>query len=295
MMIKQLATLSTVSLLSLGLTVHAETLIENDKVSLSDEDVKAIYQSLSATEHDQAKMNPSLLIGKIETQINNEQLAQALAEEIKTVPYLEKMQQFNSDNFIVDTYLQYKIKEKLESIDLSKLAKQEYLASQEDYKQPNTIDLYHIFFLKDSNMSDASPEDKINEVYNAIKAGEITVQQAAKQYRIAVSQTNEDGLIKGVSFKQLPESFYAQIAKLDKGQMSEVFADEAGYHIIYIDNIHEGKVMPYNNQIQQELMTKLKQRYANELIESIKSQYLVDSTVKINETALDKVLNDLIR
>lgn len=291
-MIKQLA---IITLLGTALSTHAETVLENSKVKLSDDDVRAIYQSLSTTEFEQTKLNPSLLIGKIENQFNNTQMAQALAEEVKKIPHLERMQQFNIDNFIVDTYLQYRIKEKLESIDLSKLAKQEYLASQEDYKNPNTIDLYHILFLKDSNMSDASPEDKINEVYNAIKNGETTIEEAAKQYRITLSSTNDEGLIKGASFKQLPESFYEQIAKLDKGQVSEVFSDSVGYHIIYIKDINEGKVRPYDNEIKKELVEKIKTRYAGTLVDSIKAQYITDSSVEINEPALDKVLDELVR
>lgn len=295
-MIKQLlTTLPTISLLSMSFSVNAEVVLENSQASLSDEDVKVIYQSLSSVELEQAKVNPSLLISKIENQFNNIQLAKALAEEAKSVPYFNEMQQFNTDNFIVDTYIQYKIKEKLDSIDLSKLAKQEYLASQDDYKEPNTIDLYHILFLKDSNMSKDSPESKINEIHAAIKSGELTIQDAAKQYRISLAQTNEDGFMKGVTFNQLPESFYPQIANLDQGQLSEVFSDKIGYHIIYIENIHEGKVIPYNNQIKEALAAKLKSRYAGALIESIKSQYLSDNTVKINEATLDKVLSELIR
>lgn len=291
-MIRQL---TLISLLSVGTLMRAETLLENSKTSFSDEDIKAIYQSLNITQSDQVKINPNLLLSRIEQEFNDTQLANALREEVENIPYFSKVKKFNDNQFIVNFYIQEKIKEKLNSIDLSKLAKQEYLANQEAYKLPNTIDLYHILFLKDSNMSDVSPVDRINGIHAQIKSKELSIEEAAKQYRISIANTDEAGLIKGVTFKQLPESFSPQIAKLDKGQLSDVFSDDIGYHIIYINDIYEGKVMPYDGKIKEEIINKLKERYAVSAQDTIKSQFLTDTDIKINEAALDKVLNELIR
>ncbi len=228
--------LTTISLLGLSILTHAETtIIKNSEASLNENDIKAIYQSLSSVKYEEIKQTPSLFLSVVEKTFNNIQLAKALAPEVTNSEYYKQMKAFNDDAFIVNSYIQAQIKQKLDKINLKKLAKQEYLANQKEYTSPSTVDLYHILFLKDSNMSEKSPEETINSIHESITSGEMSIEEAAKKYRISITGTDEAGMLKGLSYKELPKSFQDELTKLNKGQVSEVFSDNLGHHIIAIN------------------------------------------------------------
>ncbi len=271
----------------------SEVVLEKNGVTLTDEEILTMTGDLSDKELVAMHQKPELLTSLIEQLFDNKVMAAALADELKQDPKFHIMKKINMDKFANSYYVRKKAMEKIKAVkDYKTLAKQTYQTDIEKYQSKPTADYYHIFWVKTNNAVDNRPN--ANQVFAKIKAGKITLAEAAKKYHNTVSGGNENGVLEKISDTSLMKPIRQAVADMKAGDMSEVIETDMGYHIIGLIKKNPIEVRPYDNELEKEIVTDIKTEIYSTTNAEIRKQYKGPEGLTVNEKLLQKINNQVL-
>lgn len=270
----------------------AEVVLEKKGITLTDAEMLAAASDLSEYELDDMRSNQAMLRTFIEKQFDNKVMAAAIAEELKDDPNYAVLREMTLAKFANGYYVKKKALEKINAVkDFKTLAKQTYHSEIKKYQGPQTANYYHILFIK---QDDADNQAKADSVLADIKAGKMTLAEAAKQYRSAIAGVDDEGVLKNVQDKQLMEPIQKAIFGMRPGDVSEVIETGAGYHIIGLKDLNEIEVKPYDAEIEKQIIADIKNKMYRSVNTEIRGQYRGPEGLTVNEDLLKSVTDNIL-
>ncbi len=270
-----------------------EIVLEKNGVTLTDEEILTMTDDLSDQELAAMRQKPAMLTSLIERLFDNKVMATALADELKQDPKFHIMKKMEMDKFANNYYVRKKAMEKIKAVkDYKTLAKQTYQTNIEKYQGEPTADYYHILWIK-SNAIDNRPN--ADKVLAEIKAGKITLAEAAKKYHNAVSGGNEDGILEKINSKNLMKPLRQAVVNMKAGDMSEVIETNAGYHLIGLIKKNPIEVKPYDDELEQEIVADIKTEMYSTTNAEIRKQYRGPEGLEVNEKLLKDIKNQVLK
>lgn len=170
-----------------------------------------------------------------------------------------------------DTLLtRYASSKALQGVSVSDKEIEEYYeANKEQFLAPASVEASHI--LVDS-------EELALEILAKIKSGEISFEDAAREYSSCPSKENGGSLGEFGQGQMVPE-FDKAVFEMTEGTISEPVQTQFGYHLIKLDKKHESEITPLD-EIKAELreaLTSEKMRAAYQSkVNQLKIMYPVD-------------------
>ena len=145
-----------------------------------------------------------------------------------------------------------------------------YNENQDKFVSPATVNASHI--LVDS-------EEKAKEIYEKIEKGEMSFEDAAKDYSSCPSKDNGGSLGDFGKGQMVPE-FDAAVFEMEVGEVTkEPVQTQFGYHLIRLNSKKEGETMPLDSikeRLGQQLLGQKQQKAYESRINQLKILYPVD-------------------
>ena len=145
-----------------------------------------------------------------------------------------------------------------------------YNENQDKFVSPATVNASHI--LVDS-------EEKAKEIYEKIEKGEMSFEDAAKEYSSCPSKDNGGSLGDFGKGQMVPE-FDAAVFAMEVGEVTkEPVQTQFGYHLIRLNSKNEGATMPLDSikeRLGQQLLGQKQQKAYESRINQLKILYPVD-------------------
>jgi peptidyl-prolyl cis-trans isomerase C len=145
-----------------------------------------------------------------------------------------------------------------------------YNENQDKFVSPATVNASHI--LVDS-------EEKAKEIYEKIEKGEMSFEDAAKEYSSCPSKDNGGSLGDFGKGQMVPE-FDAAVFEMEVGEVTkEPVQTQFGYHLIRLNSKKEGETMPLDSikeRLGQQLLGQKQQKAYESRINQLKILYPVD-------------------
>ena len=145
-----------------------------------------------------------------------------------------------------------------------------YNENQDKFVSPATVNASHI--LVDS-------EEKAKEIYEKIEKGEMSFEDAAKEYSSCPSKDNGGSLGDFGKGQMVPE-FDAAVFAMAVGEVTkEPVQTQFGYHLIRLNSKNEGATMPLESikeRLGQQLLGQKQQKAYESRINQLKILYPVD-------------------
>ena len=145
-----------------------------------------------------------------------------------------------------------------------------YNENQDKFVSPATVNASHI--LVDS-------EEKAKEIYEKIEKGEMSFEDAAKEYSSCPSKDNGGSLGDFGKGQMVPE-FDAAVFAMEVGEVTkEPVQTQFGYHLIRLNSKNEGASMPLDSikeRLGQQLLGQKQQKAYESRINQLKILYPVD-------------------
>ena len=145
-----------------------------------------------------------------------------------------------------------------------------YNENQDKFVSPATVNASHI--LVDS-------EEKAKEIYEKIEKGEMSFEDAAKEYSSCPSKDNGGSLGDFGKGQMVPE-FDAAVFAMEVGEVTkEPVQTQFGYHLIRLNSKNEGSTMPLDSikeRLGQQLLGQKQQKAYESRINQLKILYPVD-------------------
>ena len=145
-----------------------------------------------------------------------------------------------------------------------------YNENQDKFISPATVNASHI--LVDS-------EEKAKEIYEKIEKGEMSFEDAAKEYSSCPSKDNGGSLGDFGKGQMVPE-FDAAVFAMAVGEVTkEPVQTQFGYHLIRLNSKNEGATMPLDSikeRLGQQLLGQKQQKAYESRINQLKILYPVD-------------------
>ncbi len=145
-----------------------------------------------------------------------------------------------------------------------------YNENQDKFVSPATVNASHI--LVDS-------EEKAKEIYEKIEKGEMSFEDAAKEYSSCPSKDNGGSLGDFGKGQMVPE-FDAAVFEMGVGEgTKEPVQTQFGYHLIRLNSKKEGETMPLDSikeRLGQQLLGQKQQKAYESRINQLKILYPVD-------------------
>ena len=145
-----------------------------------------------------------------------------------------------------------------------------YNENQDKFVSPATVNASHI--LVDS-------EEKAKEIYEKIEKGEMSFEDAAKEYSSCPSKDNGGSLGDFGKGQMVPE-FDAAVFAMEVGDVTkEPVQTQFGYHLIRLNSKNEGATMPLDSikeRLGQQLLGQKQQKAYESRINQLKILYPVD-------------------
>ncbi len=162
-------------------------------------------------------------------------------------------------------------------------AKAHYDGNPEEYQTPETVSVNHILFrLKRGDSEDKEKEIKENadKVYNEIKSGKISFEEAAKKYSNDKGSAKKGGKLppirKSLKSKEFDDVAFAFSAK---DEVSAPFKDRRGYNILQFIEKTPAQPKEYDKvekQIKRKLAQEFQKTALDSFTEDIRKKYPVD-------------------
>jgi len=174
--------------------------------------------------------------------------------------------------------------------DYEMAAKEYYQAHADKYVAQEAVAASHIL-IGIEGTSEADALQRITELRARIVKGDITFEEAARQYSADKKSAAAGGALGRFGRGQMVKPFEdAAFALAEKGALSEPVKSEFGYHLIRLDGRFPAGQLPLE-QVKGKIIEELKKRRHSE----IREQYLIeirdDSRVKLNEDAIKGVFD----
>ncbi len=144
-----------------------------------------------------------------------------------------------------------------------------YEAHKEDLNSEETVNASHI--LVDS-------EEQANEILASLKAGEITFEDAAKQYSSCPSK-EQGGNLGDFGKGQMVPEFDEAVFSMEVGEVSGPVKTQFGWHLIRLNAKNEATEIPYSDireQLYQQVTQEKQQAAYQSKINQLKILYPVD-------------------
>ena len=145
-----------------------------------------------------------------------------------------------------------------------------YNENQDKFVSPATVNASHI--LVDS-------EEKAKEIYEKIEKGEMSFEDAAKEYSSCPSKDNGGSLGDFGKGQMVPE-FDAAVFAMAVGEVTKApVQTQFGYHLIRLNSKNEGATMPLDSikeRLGQQLLGQKQQKAYESRINQLKILYPVD-------------------
>ena len=145
-----------------------------------------------------------------------------------------------------------------------------YNENQDKFVSPATVNASHI--LVDS-------EEKAKEIYEKIEKGEMSFEDAAKEYSSCPSKDNGGSLGDFGKGQMVPE-FDAAVFAMEVGEVTKApVQTQFGYHLIRLNSKKEGETMPLDSikeRLGQQLLGQKQQKAYESRINQLKILYPVD-------------------
>ena len=145
-------------------------------------------------------------------------------------------------------------------------AKKFYEEHKAYFKVPLRIRVAHILFAKDNkdNKTDAQLKQEAEKVYKLLKDKKITFKEAVKKYSDDVLTKKDNGDLGYITKNMVIDSFWNEIVKLKKGEISKPFKTKFGYHIVLIEDIKKPFVRPFD-KVKKDIVGYLKEAKAKKI------------------------------
>ena len=145
-----------------------------------------------------------------------------------------------------------------------------YNENQDKFVTPETVNASHIL---------VDTEEQAKEIYARIAAGEISFEDAAKEYSSCPSKENGGSLGDFGRGQMVPE-FDAAVFKMEVGEVTkEPVATQFGFHLIRLNEKKKGETMPLaaiKERLGQQLLMQKQQKAYESKINQLKILFPVD-------------------
>ena len=187
------------------------------------------------------------------------------ASGIKNSQSFKQQLEFVKEGVALNIFLENYAKKKL----TDKMVNNEYAALVKELKSNDELKVHHIL-VKDENLA--------RTIFNDIKSGKVTFQNAAKQFSVDPGSKDKNGELGFLSRGQTLPEFEKSMYDLKVGVISNPVKTDFGWHIIKVSEIRKRAIPKFEDvraQITQSALMKIKQEYFNELSKKANIEILV--------------------
>lgn len=232
---------------------------------ITDADIMAVLSALGPQQ--QMMFGTEYGKGKILEELINKELIYIWAEE-NNIEETEAFQR-DLDNLKRSLMTNHALNMILENVDVTEEEVNTYYEeNKKEFTDPEQIKAAHIL-LED--------EETAVSVLEEIKGGEITFEEAAKEYSTGPS-AEKGGELGFFSKGQMVPEFEEEAFKLETGELSEPVKTQYGWHLIKVLDRKPAKQKTLDEsrgQIYEKLMSEKQLAVYNDLLESLKETYPV--------------------
>lgn len=170
---------------------------------------------------------------------------------------------------------QYAINKVLSSVSLTEEDKKAFFeANKASFNKPETASAKHIL---------VDDEEKANDIFAKINAGEVSFEDAAAQHSSCPSK-DAGGDLGNFSKGQMVPEFEEAVFSMNKGELRGPVKTQFGYHIIKLEDLQKGGESTYDEveaEIEKTLMYQKQNEVYTNKINDLKSKY--QEAVKFND------------
>jgi parvulin-like peptidyl-prolyl isomerase len=192
--------------------------------------------------------------------VNREVLTdKAMSSTIQKSELYQKQLKDAQSQIAVGLFLDHYAKRRLND----STVKSEYNNYVKSLKNNDEIKVSHIL---------VNNESIAHDLYNKIRSGQITFENAAKESSLDNSKA-QGGEIGYISRGQTVPEFEKKAYSLKKGEVSEPVKTQFGWHIVKVGDIKKRKIPSFKDakkNIEQSVIMKIKQQYVSDLMKESK-------------------------
>jgi peptidyl-prolyl cis-trans isomerase C len=160
---------------------------------------------------------------------------------------------------------------------------------QDEFQSPETVTVRHILFRVKHKATDDEKKEKVkkaNEVYQQIKSGKLSFEDAAKKFSEDKASAKKGGKLapvkKGIKSAEFEKAAFG-LSK--KGEVSEVFKDRRGYNIVQFIEKTEPSLKEFD-KVEARIKRKLQQEGRKAKMDEFTAKLRESNKVTINEDML---------
>ena len=224
-------------------------LIDGPEVDLTIEDVKKALLSVPADVRRVLLTNKQKLVESVNsTYLTKVAAHRALAKGLDNTPEVQARIWNRRLNILANAELDKVVAKALSDDEaFEPLAREEYLAHQEDYAVPERVHAAHILFKVDAEGDDATARAEAENVRVRILSGEISFENAARKFSQDERNASKGGDLGIFPRGRMVKPFETVAFSLEPGQVSEPVKTKFGYHLIRLSEKFSAEVRSYEN------------------------------------------------
>ena len=178
-----------------------------------------------------------------------------------------------------------------EEATLEELAREEYLAHLEKYRQPEQVHARHILIRVAPGEDDAKAKARIEAIRQEIQSGRIDFETAARKYSQDRGSAAKGGDLGFFPKGRMVKSFEKAAFALESGQLSEPVRSPFGWHLILVEAKKPARQIPFE-QLKKRLVDEQRKKVKKELRQRFWVQLRDDPANKINQPLMDRLMKN---
>ncbi len=178
-----------------------------------------------------------------------------------------------------------------EEATLEELAREEYLAHLEKYRQPEKVRARHILIRVAPGEDDTKAKARIEAIRQEIESGKLDFKAAAEKYSQDRGSAAKGGDLGFFARGRMVKSFENAAFALEPGQMSDPVRSPYGWHLILVDAKKPAHQIPFE-ELKKRLVDEQRKKVKSELRQRFWVQLRDDPANKVNQPVMDQLMKN---
>lgn len=172
--------------------------------------------------------------------------------------------------------------------DYSDLARELYLTRSDLFQAEPTVSFAHILIWRGRGRGELDAMESIFALYEQLQGG-ADFEELATQYSDDPEAEETGGKYRHINIEELEENFAQAVSMMEPGQISEPVLTDYGWHIIRLDEKHEGE-KPEWEDVREKATRFAREQHQKDLLERLYRRLLNAHPIEVTPEAVDTLL-----
>lgn len=189
--------------------------------------------------------------------------------------------------YLADEYRQRYLADRMLD-DYSDAARELYLTRPDRFDAESTVSFTHILVWRGRGRGELEAMETIFSIYDRLQDG-ADFDELVLEHSDDPSLEDNQGRFTRIDPAELEENFAQAVAIMQPGQISEPVLTDYGWHIIRLDEKHEGEKREWED-VREQALTMARERHQNDLLERLYRRLLNADPIEVTPNAVEDLL-----